>query len=70
MVQSLFPDDQHLGLMTDLYELTMAAAYFAQGLAPTGSKQKSRARSKRHVRAAYFVRGSLRLSLDARRWRW
>ncbi len=33
MVQSLFPDDQHLGLMTDLYELTMAAAYFAQGLA-------------------------------------
>src|SRR5262245_25712324 len=33
MPQSLFPDDQHLGLMTDLYELTMAAGYFAQGLA-------------------------------------
>src|SRR5262245_20542058 len=33
MSQSLFPDDRHLGLMTDLYELTMAAGYFAQGMA-------------------------------------
>ena len=33
MPHSLFPDDQHLGLMTDLYELTMAAGYFAQCLA-------------------------------------
>ena len=33
MPQSLFPDDQHLGLMTDLYELTMAAGYFAHGMA-------------------------------------
>ncbi len=31
--QSLFPDDGRLGLLTDLYELTMAAGYFAQGLA-------------------------------------
>jgi nicotinate phosphoribosyltransferase len=34
-MQSLFPQEQHLGLMTDLYELTMAAAYFAHGLAET-----------------------------------
>src|SRR6516165_4436473 len=33
MSQSLFPDDRHLGLLTDLYELTMAAAYFVHGLA-------------------------------------
>jgi len=33
MTQSLFPDDSHLGLLTDLYELTMAAAYHAHGLA-------------------------------------
>ena len=33
MPHSLFPDDRHLGLMTDLYELTMAAGYHAQGLA-------------------------------------
>jgi nicotinate phosphoribosyltransferase len=33
MPQSLFPDDQHLGLLTDLYELTMAAGYFAHGMA-------------------------------------
>jgi nicotinate phosphoribosyltransferase len=33
MIQSLFPDDDHLGLLTDLYELTMAAGYFVHGLA-------------------------------------
>ncbi len=33
MPQSLFPDERHLGLLTDLYELTMAAGYFAQGMA-------------------------------------
>jgi len=33
MSQSLFPDDNHLGLLTDLYELTMAAGYFVHGLA-------------------------------------
>ncbi|MBI1830743.1 MAG: nicotinate phosphoribosyltransferase [Planctomycetes bacterium] len=32
MTQSLFPDDMHLGLVTDLYELTMAAGYFVHGL--------------------------------------
>jgi nicotinate phosphoribosyltransferase len=31
--QSLFPDDGRLGLLTDLYELTMAAGYHAHGLA-------------------------------------
>ncbi len=31
--QSLFPGDDRLGLLTDLYELTMAAGYFVQGLA-------------------------------------
>lgn len=33
MTQSLFPEDRHLGLLTDLYELTMAAGYHAHGLA-------------------------------------
>ncbi|HZT83154.1 MAG TPA: nicotinate phosphoribosyltransferase [Gemmataceae bacterium] len=33
MSQSLFPDNRHLGLLTDLYELTMAAGYHAQGMA-------------------------------------
>src|SRR5213080_4614324 len=33
MIQPLFPDEQHLGLLTDLYELTMAAGYYAHGLA-------------------------------------
>jgi nicotinate phosphoribosyltransferase len=33
MTQSLFPDDRHLGLLTDLYELTMAAGYHVHGLA-------------------------------------
>ncbi|MBL8799977.1 MAG: nicotinate phosphoribosyltransferase [Planctomycetia bacterium] len=33
MSQSLFPDDRHLGLLTDLYELTMAAGYYVHGLA-------------------------------------
>jgi len=33
MTQSLFPDDQHLGLLTDLYELTMGAGYHVHGLA-------------------------------------
>ncbi len=33
MIQSLFPDSAHLGLLTDLYELTMAAGYFAHGMA-------------------------------------
>jgi nicotinate phosphoribosyltransferase len=32
-MQSLFPDDQHTGLLTDLYELTMAAGYYVHGLA-------------------------------------
>jgi nicotinate phosphoribosyltransferase len=31
--QSLFPHDDRLGLLTDLYELTMAAGYHAHGLA-------------------------------------
>lgn len=31
--RSLFPDEQGLGLLTDLYELTMAAAYDAHGMA-------------------------------------
>jgi nicotinate phosphoribosyltransferase len=33
MTQSLNPDDRHLGLMTDLYELTMAAGYHVCGMA-------------------------------------
>ncbi len=33
MPSSFFPDDRHLGLLTDLYELTMAAGYFVQGMA-------------------------------------
>jgi nicotinate phosphoribosyltransferase len=33
MPQSLFPDAQHLGLLTDLYELTMAAGYHVHGMA-------------------------------------
>jgi nicotinate phosphoribosyltransferase len=33
MTHSLFPDEGHLGLLTDLYELTMAAGYFAHGVA-------------------------------------
>jgi nicotinate phosphoribosyltransferase len=33
VTQSLFPDDRHLGLLTDLYELTMAAGYQVHGLA-------------------------------------
>lgn len=33
MIHSLFPDNEHLGLLTDLYELTMAAGYFAHGMA-------------------------------------
>jgi nicotinate phosphoribosyltransferase len=33
MTQSLFPDDQHLGLLTDLYELTMAAGYHVHHMA-------------------------------------
>src|SRR5437773_4623363 len=32
-IHSLFPDPEHLGLLTDLYELTMAAGYFAHGMA-------------------------------------
>jgi nicotinate phosphoribosyltransferase len=32
MTQSLFPTDGHLGLLTDLYELTMAAGYHVHGL--------------------------------------
>jgi nicotinate phosphoribosyltransferase len=32
-MQSLFPDDQHPGFLTDLYELTMAAGYYVHGLA-------------------------------------
>jgi nicotinate phosphoribosyltransferase len=31
--QSLFPNDDRLGLVADLYELTMAAGYFVHGLA-------------------------------------
>jgi nicotinate phosphoribosyltransferase len=33
MLHSLLLDEQHLGLLTDLYELTMAAAYHVHGLA-------------------------------------
>jgi nicotinate phosphoribosyltransferase len=33
MSQSLSPDDKHLGLETDLYELTMAAGYHVCGMA-------------------------------------
>jgi nicotinate phosphoribosyltransferase len=33
MRMHLFPHESRLGLMTDLYELTMAAGYFVQGLA-------------------------------------
>src|SRR5437016_5534400 len=33
VIHSLFPDPEHLGLLTDLYELTMAAGYFAHGMA-------------------------------------
>lgn len=33
MTQSLFPDDRHLGLLTDLYELTMAAGYHVHDMA-------------------------------------
>lgn len=33
MTHSLFPDDRQLGLLTDLYELTMAAGYHVHGLA-------------------------------------
>src|SRR5262245_8153903 len=33
MALSLFPTESHLGLLTDLYELTMAAGYHACGLA-------------------------------------
>jgi nicotinate phosphoribosyltransferase len=33
MIHSLFPDPEHLGLLTDLYELTMAAGYFVHGMA-------------------------------------
>jgi len=33
MIHSLFPDEAHLGLLTDLYELTMAAGYFVHGMA-------------------------------------
>src|SRR5579883_1209170 len=33
MSQSLNPDDKHLGLETDLYELTMAAGYHVCGMA-------------------------------------
>jgi nicotinate phosphoribosyltransferase len=33
MSQSLSPDDRHLGLVTDLYELTMAAGYHVFGMA-------------------------------------
>lgn len=32
-ITSLFPNEQHLGLMTDLHDLAMAAGYFAHGLA-------------------------------------
>jgi nicotinate phosphoribosyltransferase len=33
MTHSLFPVESHLGLLTDLYELTMAAGYFVHGVA-------------------------------------
>jgi nicotinate phosphoribosyltransferase len=33
MAESLFPEAEHLGLLTDLYQLTMAAGYFVHGLA-------------------------------------
>lgn len=33
MPLSLFPDEQRLGLLTDLYELTMAAGYHVHGMA-------------------------------------
>jgi nicotinate phosphoribosyltransferase len=33
MTQSLAPDDCHLGLLTDVYELTMAAGYHVHGMA-------------------------------------
>ena len=33
MTHSLNPSDSHLGLLTDLYELTMAAGYWVQGMA-------------------------------------
>jgi len=33
MTHALFPDDRHLGLLTDFYELTMAAGYHVHGLA-------------------------------------
>jgi len=33
MTHALFPDDRHLGLLTDIYELTMAAGYHVYGLA-------------------------------------
>lgn len=33
MVQSLFPNEHRLGLLTDLYELTMAAGYHVHGMA-------------------------------------
>lgn len=32
-MHALFPDERHLGLLTDLYELTMAAGYHVHGLA-------------------------------------
>jgi len=32
MAESLFPEAEHLGLLTDLYQLTMAAGYFVHGL--------------------------------------
>jgi nicotinate phosphoribosyltransferase len=32
-MESLFPDERHLGLLTDLYELAMAAGYYVHGLA-------------------------------------
>jgi nicotinate phosphoribosyltransferase len=33
MSGSLSPDDRYLGLLTDLYELTMAAGYHVHGMA-------------------------------------
>jgi nicotinate phosphoribosyltransferase len=32
MLHSLFPDEEHLGLLTDLYELAMAAGYFTHDM--------------------------------------
>ncbi|MER3415867.1 MAG: nicotinate phosphoribosyltransferase [Gemmataceae bacterium] len=32
-MDGLFPSDEQLGLLTDLYELTMAAGYYVQGMA-------------------------------------